>query len=301
MQNDKSDVPPLSPTVPAPADIEAAHQCAKRLLAWIGSIWLAVKTLEKAAKLPRARDDSARLRWVAGIIANGQAVLDWAGVIGHAQDWLARSRPIQVSGVRAASYHEALLKLALTLHGKIVDALRSAWLDRQADSVHLSLSEDIPDDLAALWGEGSWEEFVEALLNSPSLGREERSTLSAELDCERAAALRRLTARAKRMPGGGLLAAETPAPAPAPPAPRAEEAAPRSSPVRDEPTAVERAMIIFTRDPNQPVTEIARQAGCDRSLLYRSPTFRRLRQAHAGRLPRGSKSSDGDLEAEEER
>ncbi len=65
-------------------------------------------------------------------------------------------------------------------------------------------------------------------------------------------------------------------------------------------TAVERAMQIFARDPNQSVGEIARQVGCDRSLLYRDPRFKRLREAYRGTLPKGSKSRDGELEAEAE-
>ncbi len=65
-------------------------------------------------------------------------------------------------------------------------------------------------------------------------------------------------------------------------------------------TAVERAMQIFLRDSNQSVRSIARQVGCDPSLLYRSESFKRLREAYAGRIPKGTKSKDGALEAEDE-
>jgi hypothetical protein len=71
---------------------------------------------------------------------------------------------------------------------------------------------------------------------------------------------------------------------------------PREPPVRL--TAVERAIQIYLRDPNQSVRAVAREAGCDPSLLYRDERFRRLRKAHAGTLPRGSKAKDGSLEAE---
>lgn len=66
-------------------------------------------------------------------------------------------------------------------------------------------------------------------------------------------------------------------------------------------TAVERAIAVYLRDPNLSVIEVARLAGCDRSLLYRDARFKRLRQAHRGTLPKGSKSNEGDLEAEDER
>lgn len=70
--------------------------------------------------------------------------------------------------------------------------------------------------------------------------------------------------------------------------------------VTAELTAVEKAMVIFTRDPNQSLREVARQVPCDPSLLSRDGRFKRLQQAHAGSVPKGSKSKDRDLEAEDE-
>jgi hypothetical protein len=66
-------------------------------------------------------------------------------------------------------------------------------------------------------------------------------------------------------------------------------------------TAAERAIAIYLRDPTLSVSKVAEQAGCDRSLLYRDERFKRLRAAHQGTLPKGSKSKEGDLEAVEER
>jgi hypothetical protein len=66
-------------------------------------------------------------------------------------------------------------------------------------------------------------------------------------------------------------------------------------------TAVERAIAVYLRDPDLSVSEVARQVGCDRSLLYRDERFKRLRKAHRKTLPKGSKSKEGDLEAEDER
>lgn len=63
-------------------------------------------------------------------------------------------------------------------------------------------------------------------------------------------------------------------------------------------TAVERALVIYTRDPNQSIRAIARQAGCHPSLLSRDERFQRLRQAHVGNVPRGRKPKGGDIEAE---
>jgi hypothetical protein len=65
-------------------------------------------------------------------------------------------------------------------------------------------------------------------------------------------------------------------------------------------TAVERAMQIYLRDPNQSLREVARKARCDPGQLSRDPRFRRLREAHAGTIPKGSKSKQGDMEAEAE-
>jgi hypothetical protein len=61
---------------------------------------------------------------------------------------------------------------------------------------------------------------------------------------------------------------------------------------------VERALIIYTRDPNQSIRKIARQAGCSHAALLKNEKFKRLRQTHQGSLPTGTKSRDGDLEAE---
>ena len=63
-------------------------------------------------------------------------------------------------------------------------------------------------------------------------------------------------------------------------------------------TKVERAIQFYLRDPNQSVREVARKVPCDPSLLYRDERFNRLREAHQGKLPKGSKSGEGDLEAE---
>jgi hypothetical protein len=65
-------------------------------------------------------------------------------------------------------------------------------------------------------------------------------------------------------------------------------------------TAVERALVIYARDPNQSLRAVARQVGCAHSLLVRDPRFQRMRQAIAGVVSRGSKSKGGDMEAESE-
>jgi hypothetical protein len=65
-------------------------------------------------------------------------------------------------------------------------------------------------------------------------------------------------------------------------------------------TDVEKAMMIFTRDPNQSLREIARQVPCHHSLLVRDKSFQRLRRAHQGSIPKGKKSREGDTEAEAE-
>jgi hypothetical protein len=65
-------------------------------------------------------------------------------------------------------------------------------------------------------------------------------------------------------------------------------------------SAVERAIQIFLRDTSQSVREIARKVGCNHALLSRNEKFRRLRQAYQGSPPRGTKSRDGNLEAEAE-
>jgi hypothetical protein len=65
-------------------------------------------------------------------------------------------------------------------------------------------------------------------------------------------------------------------------------------------TAVERAMMIYTRDSNRSIADIAREVRCDRSLLYKDERFKRLRQAHKGRPPKGSKSKEGHIEAEQD-
>jgi hypothetical protein len=188
MRKDKSS------DLPSPqAAIEASRESAKSLLAWVGSIRLALKALTKSHRRSQAPNDEARQEWVAGIVTDGQLALGGAGAIAYARDWLARSSPVQVYGVTAAGYHEAVLKLALALHEGITDALRSAWLSRQDASFVLHHPGDIPTDLAALWGEGSWEEFSEALLKSPIIDLEELDRLNAELDCERSIAMRRLT------------------------------------------------------------------------------------------------------------
>jgi hypothetical protein len=71
-------------------------------------------------------------------------------------------------------------------------------------------------------------------------------------------------------------------------------------PERVELTAAERAMVVYLRDPNQSIREIAHQVGCDPSLLYRDERLKRLREAHKGKVPKGTKSKEGDLEAEAE-
>jgi hypothetical protein len=70
--------------------------------------------------------------------------------------------------------------------------------------------------------------------------------------------------------------------------------------VSDSLTAEERCIQIYLRDPNQSLRKIARLARCDPSIPSRSDKLRRLREAHAGKLPRGRKTKEGDLEAEDE-
>jgi hypothetical protein len=99
------------------------------------------------------------------------------------------------------------------------------------------------------------------------------------------------------------------APSSGPPVPRHPGAVPTgrqsATDMQDIPppphlTAVERALVFFLRDPNQSVRAVARQVGCDPALLYRDQRFCRLREALKGKLPRGSRSKEGHLEAQEE-
>lgn len=65
-------------------------------------------------------------------------------------------------------------------------------------------------------------------------------------------------------------------------------------------SAVEQAIAIFLRDPNQSQRSIARQVGCSASSLSESKVFRRLRQAFAGQKPRrGRRFTDGRIEADD--
>lgn len=88
----------------------------------------------------------------------------------------------------------------------------------------------------------------------------------------------------------GLLAAPQPGPAVTPPV--------EATPVQL--TAVERALILYTRNPSQSLRKLAREVGCDVSLLSRDERIQRLRDAYGGKIPRGSKSKEGDLEAWDE-
>jgi hypothetical protein len=77
---------------------------------------------------------------------------------------------------------------------------------------------------------------------------------------------------------------------------------PAKEPEPEDPklTAVERAMQIYARDPNQSLRAVARQVGCDPSLLSRDARFKRLRESYVANIPRGSKSKEGTVEAEQE-
>lgn len=59
----------------------------------------------------------------------------------------------------------------------------------------------------------------------------------------------------------------------------------------------EQAREVFLRDPSQTIRQVAEQVGCAPSTLSRSPTFRRLWQAHMRQLPKGRKYG-GDVEAD---
>jgi hypothetical protein len=65
-------------------------------------------------------------------------------------------------------------------------------------------------------------------------------------------------------------------------------------------TAIERAMLILMRDPNQSNRAIAGKVGCHPSLLSKGERFKRLRKAMIAILPKGSKTREGDLEASTE-
>jgi hypothetical protein len=80
--------------------------------------------------------------------------------------------------------------------------------------------------------------------------------------------------------------------------PGTDPATPAAEPPAAKLTAVEEAIALFLRDPDLSVSEIARQVGCNRSMLYRDERFKRLRETYRGRLPKGSKSKEGHLEAE---
>ena len=78
-------------------------------------------------------------------------------------------------------------------------------------------------------------------------------------------------------------------------------ATPAPAPVADDGlTAIERSIAIFLRDPNQSIRAIAKKAGCSHSVLSESEQFRRLRAVFTGNLPRGSKSKDGGIDADDE-
>src|SRR5262249_31300419 len=62
-------------------------------------------------------------------------------------------------------------------------------------------------------------------------------------------------------------------------------------------TAVETAIEIFLRDPNQSIRQVAEQVPCAASTLSRSKKFRRLLRAHAAAPRKGWKTKEGDLEA----
>jgi hypothetical protein len=66
----------------------------------------------------------------------------------------------------------------------------------------------------------------------------------------------------------------------------------------EELTKAEIAMLIYLRDPSQTVPEVASKAGCDSSLLYRHPKFKRLYKTYQGTPKKGSKGKDGSMEAE---
>src|SRR5262249_51117804 len=68
----------------------------------------------------------------------------------------------------------------------------------------------------------------------------------------------------------------------------------------DEPeptlTAVEQAIQIYLRDPNQSDRQIAKSVGCSHSVLSRSQDFQRLKGAYQGKPIKGSKSKEGFVE-----
>jgi hypothetical protein len=64
-------------------------------------------------------------------------------------------------------------------------------------------------------------------------------------------------------------------------------------------TKVEQAIQIFLRDPNQSIRAVAQKVPCAPSLLFKSDKFGRVVCTFKGSLPKGSKSVDGTLEAED--
>jgi hypothetical protein len=74
-------------------------------------------------------------------------------------------------------------------------------------------------------------------------------------------------------------------------------------PNNSELTKVEKAIQIYLRDTNQSDSEIAREVGCHPSLLSRNKRFQKVKseyeRAYRDRIPRGSKTRDGAMEAED--
>jgi hypothetical protein len=70
---------------------------------------------------------------------------------------------------------------------------------------------------------------------------------------------------------------------------------PADDPRVEELTAVERALVIYARDPNQSLREVARKVPCDPSLLSRDERFKRFREAYQVKPVKGSKSKEGTV------
>jgi hypothetical protein len=72
-------------------------------------------------------------------------------------------------------------------------------------------------------------------------------------------------------------------------------------------TAEEQCIQVYLRDPNQSLRKIARLVGCDAAIPTKSKRLKRLRELNAGKIPRGTKNTEGygrhstsNLEAEDE-
>jgi hypothetical protein len=83
-----------------------------------------------------------------------------------------------------------------------------------------------------------------------------------------------------------------------PPPPPADPKHKPEAKERDEQslTAIDRAILIYSRDPSLTVRALAKMVGCSPSTLSESAAFQRLRDAQTESVTKGTKSKDGKIE-----